>query len=381
MSSGNGSVSNGTIYQGDVVDVLRSLPGGSVQCCITSPPYFGLRKYGIEASDWGDWKGELGQEPDPAMYVSHLGDVFSQVKRVLRHDGTLWLNIADSSAGSGRGPTGHNGIGNQEKRQGFDNGGALVPYGMKPKDMMGIPWMLAFALRDRGWYLRADVIWHKPAVMPESVRDRPTRSHEHFFLLAKERDYYYDHEAIKEDAVSSQQEQERAWGAARRHKNKGANSIGGTPVREGSGGEGWVAKRNKRDVWTVPTASYKGAHFAVFPSALIEPAILASTSEKGCCRVCGAPLTRLVRDCAPKDTVGWEIDCGCEWDNEPGETPWRPCVVLDPFSGSGTTAATAARLGRSYIGIERSPEYVELACQRFADEGLPEPEVAAYYVV
>jgi len=237
---------NLTVLVGDVRETLQTLPDKSVCTCVTSPPYFGLRDYGNDK--------QIGLEQTPEEYVSALVDVFREVKRVLRDDGTLWLNLGDSYAGSGRGPSGINGIGGQEKRQGFHSPSVTIPDGLKPKDLIGIPWRVAFALQADGWYLRQDIIWHKPNPMPESVTDRCTKAHEYVFLLSKSAQYYYDHEAIKEPSVDLE-------------KSVGKRSFDGT--------------RNKRSVWTITTKTYNGAHFATFPPDLIEPCILAGAPVGG----------------------------------------------------------------------------------------------------
>lgn len=280
----------------------------SVQTCVTSPPYFGLRDYGVD--------GQLGLEATPDEYVAKMVEVFRCVRNVLTDDGTLWLNIGDSynNAGSSRngegldgsrrgGATGPDGAAGYKKR---DLRYALREHGIKHKDLIGIPWMLAFALRADGWYLRQDIIWHKPNPMPESVTDRCTKAHEYVFLLSKSPKYYFDHEAVKEDAVK---------GAAGSSFNKGktaehqlGRSSDAERVEDG--------KRNRRSVWSVATRPYKGAHFATFPSALIEPCILAGS--------------------------------------RPGD------IVLDPFMGSGTTAAVALQHGRRAIGCELNTEYLAL---------------------
>ena len=282
------------IICGDAVETLRTLPPESVNCCITSPPYYGLRDYGVA--------GQIGLEHTPGEYIARLVDVFREVKRVLRGDGTLWVVISDSYAGNG-----------------------VSWAGIKPKDMLGIPWMLAFALRDDGWYLRSAIIWHKPNPFPESCRDRPTRSYEHVFLLSKSYHYYYDQEAVKEPvAAGTHARMKRAVSDSHKYIN---TTIGQPPQtinrpRPNRSGEELVLAdtRNLRDVWTVATKSYSGAHFAVFPMELITPCILA----------------------------------GCPADG----------VVLDPFFGSGTTGVAAATLGRRYIGIDINPEYCRLAAER-----------------
>lgn len=222
------------ILVGDAVDRMGDIADETVQTVVTSPPYFGLRDYGHD--------GQIGLERDPDDYINELVGVFREVKRILRPDGTLWLNIGDSYAGSGKGPAGNLGKTHNERHMEGKHS-AIVPDGMKPKDLIGIPWMLAFALRADGWFLRQDIIWAKPNPMPESVQDRCTRSHEYLFLLTKSRNYFYDSEAIKEPSADS------------------------------------LTVKNKRSVWTVPTKPYRGAHFAVMPEALAEPCVLAGSRE------------------------------------------------------------------------------------------------------
>ena len=303
-----------TIFCGDALDVLRTLPDNFVHCCITSPPYYALRDYGVD--------GQIGREDTPAQYVARLTEVFSEVRRVLRPNGTLWLNIADTYCGTGskgdhldpKNPSGRNGQG-VSLAQRVEN--------VKAKDMIGIPWMLAFALRDTGWYLRSDIIWQKANPMPESCKDRPSRCYEHVFLLTKSRSYYYDAAAIAEPvAESTPMRMRRKFG-----KNKYSAGIPGQAHQHlndyrpnGYAEEDIPLLRNKRDVWQINSVPYKGAHFAAYPPKLVETCLLA----------------------------------GCPQDG----------IVLDPFLGSGTTAAVAKQMGRHYIGIELNPDYCELAKQR-----------------
>jgi site-specific DNA-methyltransferase (cytosine-N4-specific) len=265
------------IINGDVRTVLASLPDKSVRTVITSPPYWGLRDYGSE--------GQLGQEDTPYEFVSNLVSIFQEVSRVLADDGTVWLNLGDSYVG-----TGHKGDYKDPKYSNGRNGQKIAlnnkVEGLKSKDLIGIPWRVALALQDAGWYLRSDIIWHKPNVMPEPVKDRPTKAHEYLFLLSKSPKYFYDNEAVREDSVDG--------------------------------------KRNRRSVWSIRTKPFKGAHFAVYPTELIEPCVLAGS--------------------------------------EVGDT------VLDIFSGSGTTGVVALQHGRNYIGIELNPEYAKLSEQRLLDE-------------
>lgn len=293
---------------GDCLASLRQLSDGSVHTCVTSPPYFGLRDYGHD--------GQIGLEETPAQFVAKLVEVFAEVHRVLRDDGTLWLNLGDSYARNpakgGSGPSGKN-----RDWYGDSYGaaqGAPIPDGLKEKDLIGIPWRVAFALQDFGWYLRQEIIWHKPNPMPESVTDRCTKAHEHIFLLSKSPRYYFDHEAIKETAVG---------GAAGNKARKSATERG-CPKEGVASGVPWAGSetRNRRSVWTVATKPFKGAHFATFPGQLIEPCILAGAPAGG--------------------------------------------VVLDPFMGAGTTAVVAERLGRQWVGCELNPTYADMALDRIA---------------
>lgn len=305
------------ILQGDCRDVLGSLPDGSINCCVTSPPYFGLRDYGVE--------GQLGLEPTPDEFVAAMVEVFREVRRVLRDGGTLWLNLGDSYAGS-RGTQGRSGqlsdrsiisaqqIAAAAKKK--SRTGSIPPgSGLKPKDLVGIPWRVAFALQADGWYLRQDIIWHKPNPMPESVTDRCTKAHEYIFLFAKSERYYFDADAIKEQAVSN-----HASGNGFKGRQGGAIHM---PMSGGAGtADQWLpgGMRNRRSVWTVSTKPFKGAHFATFPPDLIEPCVLA----------------------------------GCPADG----------TVLDPFFGAGTTGLVAQKHGRNCVGIELNPDYIAIANER-----------------
>lgn len=328
------------VLQGDCLEVLKTIPSNSVDCCVTSPPYYGLRDYGT-----GKWIGgdencphkrmskqsqytitghaqsqlvgnvgdaiyktvcplcgairedkQIGLEETPLEYIDKLVSVFGEVKRVLKDDGTLWVNIGDSYNGNKKGNTEIN------KHQGVvtDTFEKKLWVGAKEKDLIGIPWMLAFALRNDGWYLRQDIIWHKPNPMPESVKDRCTKSHEYIFLLSKSPHYYFDYQAIQEESKQSVDSN------ANMHEKRAL----------GFRDEQYIV-RNKRDVWTVPTKPNKEAHFATFPQELIKPCILA----------------------------------GCRRDG----------IVLDPFFGSGTTGRVAQSLNRNYLGIELNPSYIEIS--------------------
>ena len=400
------------LFVGDCRERLADVPAGAVQTCVTSPPYWGLRDYGVD--------GQIGQEGTPNAFLAELVDVFRSVWRVLRDDGTLWVNMGDSFA---------------------------------DKQLAGIPWRLAFALQADGWYLRSDIIWSKPNPMPESVTDRPTKAHEYVFLMTKRPRYFYDADAIREKGTYSAGTTRRAFTSPR------AKAMG----REPSGNEvdGWITEsgyRNRRTVWTIPTQPYSEAHFATFPEALVVPCVLAGTSERGACPACGAPwqkpqtvhhpanpatndptrktgrsglnrergprrvssafvlsqrqLAAVIRRACGDDLDRWRVyfdsifgdgmfshwirikgksgqypskdacdlieekldivigrdadsgyvqRCNCE----PADAV--PCVVLDPFAGSGTTGKVAVELGREFIGCELNPEYADLAAKRITN--------------
>jgi len=399
------------LYYGiDVIEGLKLLPDASVHMVVTSPPYWRLRDYGVE--------GQIGLEETPDEYVGKLVDVFREAARVLRPDGTLWLNLGDSYSGGGgfspNAPSNLSGskqttVGGNAKRL-YQPGSCRPAQGLKSKDLVGIPWRVAFALQADGWYLRSDIVWAKNAVMPESVRDRPTRSHEFVFLLAHPESggrYFYDHDAIREPFVDERQ-------------GRSGGERGRLPNRQSAGRSGFAdpcgidpshnGGRNKRTVWTVNPKPYKGAHFAVWPTKLVEPMILAGTSEKGCCPICGAQWVRGVErvgriplnarrkhlsksandgtrrklvggtarstlgagvggDVPSRQsvTVGWGPGCEC------GEEPVRP-IVLDPFSGSATTGLVALQNGRDFIGIDLNAEYLPMAKARLLGENAPQEE-------
>ncbi len=299
--------------------MLKTLPDNSINCCVTSPPYFGLRNY-------GGMDGQIGIERQYPEYIARLVDVFREVRRALRSDGTLWLNLGDSyatGAGSAR-IAGGDAFG---KSNGIVESGdfpasqanRMPQPGLKPKDLMMIPARVAIALQDDGWYLRSDIVWHKPNPMPESVTDRPTKAHEYLFLLSKSPKYYYNAEAIAEASITN--DTRRPYGSA------GAWELDGRPDKQKHGGEqrnGGGQTRNKRSVWTITTEAYAGAHFATMPTALIEPCILAGCPEGG--------------------------------------------TVADPFTGSGTVGVVALRHSRNFVGIELNPEYVEMARNRIQED-------------
>ena len=331
------------IYQGDCLEILKTFPDKSIDCCITSPPYWGLRDYQVE--------GQLGLEKTPEIYVAKMVEVFREVRRVLKPTGTLWLNLGDSYAGncSRASNNGRAGFGN--KREGVFS----KAMNLGSKQLVGIPWRVAFALQADGWYLRSDIIWHKPNPMPESVKDRPTKSHEYVFLMSKNAKYYYDYEAIMEEATGydgrkdTMMKGSNKFRNSERYLNHQSYNNSNHQTFHSQGHERWRYKnlqddgqqpnsmhlkrlegeeylspiRNKRSVWTIPTQPYKEAHFATFPEKLIEPMIKA-----GC----------------PKDGL-----------------------ILDPFMGAGTVGVVAKKLNRNYIGIELNPEYIEIANKRIAN--------------
>ncbi len=299
------------IIPGDVLAGLATLPDASVHCCVTSPPYWGLRDYGHE--------GQIGLEATPAEYVAKMVAVFREVRRVLRDDGTLWLNLGDSYAGSNQtGGTNSKETGRRKDRMIANRNTGQVPDGLKAKDLVGIPWRVAFALQADGWYLRSDIIWSKPNPMPESVTDRPTKAHEYLFLLSKSERYHYDADAISEPSLN----------AGKMVKTNGADGYESESMnlrtREGFK-RGVLVKdtRNRRSVWTVPSEPFPGAHFAVMPTALVKPCILAGCPTGG--------------------------------------------TVLDPFGGSGTVAVVALENGCGFVGCELNPEYVEIAKKRIGN--------------
>jgi DNA modification methylase len=454
-----------TLYVGDVTDTLRGLPDESVHCVVTSPPYWGLRDYGtgswaggdpdcdhvkkeprpgmtdgpapgyreefrtgagsrdLAASYYGNTCGkcgatrtdqQLGLEATPDLFVARMVDVFREIRRVLRADGTCWVNLGDSYAqtfheregrdteqqrerfssdeerrkrGDDRNPYAR-GIGRRDRTRG-------IPTGLKPKDLVGIPWRVAFALQADGWYLRSDIIWSKPNPMPESVTDRPTKAHEYVFLLTRSPRYFFDADAVREAASLNT----HGGGVSHVYERDGT-----TGLRAHSGllaaANRAHSGRNIRSVWEIATQPYPEAHFATFPEALPERCIKAGTSERGCCPECGAPWEREVEKTAvphwkggnkgrgvgdangmtdmshmgrfnwSTTTLGWRPGCGCDIAS-PAEDMERarkyepvPCTVLDPFMGSGTTALVARRLGRRSIGIELNPDYAALCARR-----------------
>lgn len=368
----------GTLYQGDALETLRRLPDGSVHTCVTSPPYWGLRDYGVD--------GQIGLEETPEEYVEKLVTIFREVRRVLRDDGTLWLNLGDSYATKPCGGIGRNAKVTATKKAIQKSAG--IPQGLKPKDLVGIPWRVAFALQADGWYLRSDIIWNKPNAMPESVKDRPTKAHEYIFLLAKSPRYYYDADAIREPHARLWNEKNGGSFAKPNHEEAQAKKVSGALNHRGSYPMPNPKGRNKRSVWIIPTRPFKGAHFAVFPPDLIEPCILAGSPEKAC-PYCGAPWIREVErepqfktrlDAIGRRTgkaldsdyrgigyyraefKGWKPTCQCEGNDGSGRG-----IVLDPFFGSGTTGVVAEKHGRQWIGIELNPEYIRISRERLGN--------------
>ncbi len=456
------------ILVGDCRARLRELPDRSVHCVVTSPPYWGLRDYGIEpgiwdgdpacAHEWGEtgpahhpgqvadgkavhienargqnagsgrfclrcnaWRGCHGLEPTVDLYVRHECEIFREVRRVLRDDGTVWLVLGDSFAGS----WGNYGArkGGQRKRntarfrrpayeQPEQGWRGLPPAaqvaGLKPKDLVGIPWRVAFALRDDGWWLRSDIVWAKKNPMPESVRDRPTRAHEFLFMLAKSEGYFFDADAVREPFAAATMKRlaqatfDLQTGGPKDGLNPNRSARRALVNLKGRALPPQVEDRphrtpgrNIRSVWHLATQPFKGAHFATFPEALVEPCVLAGTSARGCCPHCGAPWVRVTerrrnRDGTPVsggwnggreqrvgpqgaghwrfrtdvDTLGWRASCGCT----PAEPV--PTTVLDPFAGAGTTAIVAGQHGRNAILIELNPAYAAMARERLAAAGM-----------
>ena len=444
------------LHQGDALEVLRTLPDESVHMCVTSPPFYGLRDYGTGTWQGGDaecdhkastgeprkftnGRGEgtddefagsnlrswttrdgttyrdtcgkcgatridrqIGLEETPEQWVQKLVEVFREVKRVLRRDGTLWLEVGDSYASNpakgGSGPgTRNSPYGRDSRPRGRLEGGTQTvdvslggngAPGCKPKDLIGAPWLLAFALRADGWYLRSDIVWSRPNPMPESVTDRPTKSHSYVFLLSRSARYFFDQEAVREPLNLAG----ALRGTSRRKDGDGTGDgrhgrlSSYVPARDTPD-----AGRNIRSVWTIPTQPYPEAHFATYPEELVRRCILAGTSERGCCPECGAPWVREVetevrdvpggskhgagtntkglagggrvneRAQLAVTTLGWHPSCECS--QHDAFVP-IPCTVLDPFSGSGTTALVARKHGRKCIGIELSADYCALTARR-----------------
>jgi DNA modification methylase len=386
------------IIHADVIDGLAQIPDQSVQCVVTSPPYipgsyeltgevWGLRDYGVD--------GQIGLEKTPEEFITKMVDVFREVRRVLRDDGTVWLNLGDGyNANTGAGFNGNKRLDDATRDTVMDR-----PSWLKPKDLVGMPWRVAFALQADGWYLRSDIIWSKPNPMPESVTDRPTKSHEYIFLLTKKPRYFYDADAVREagkcpevsqsDYKKYIEETSEAW--YQRINNPFTN--GKKQDNNLMAGKCPPGGRNRRTVWEIATQPFPGSHFATFPEALVEPCIKAGTSERGCCGVCGAPWVRVVEATGggigkswsshENDAVlgarvdaqnckrvgdlgagsykrienGWQPSCTCNADA-------IPCTVLDPFGGSGTVGKVARDLKRKAILIELNADYIKIARER-----------------
>jgi DNA modification methylase len=473
---------------GDALSVLRTLPSESVQTCVTSPPYFGLRAYGTDPQVWGGdeshshtwgdaqpapgwvskngqgatslqdhgadgkspyldqvhegtkqrsggafcpcgaWRGELGSEPTPDLFIEHLVSIFDEVWRVLRQDGTCWVNIGDSYSGSGKGPSGHNGIGDQEGRQGFTGGRGKTSFmvqrgddpswsnnqqrtgpvkGIPAKNLLLMPYRFALAMQGRGWIVRSQIVWAKTSAMPESVRDRPTSAWEPVFLFSKAGRYFYDATAVRtimtDETIRKGGYDTNGQRSYPDNRTVSAEALGVDRLtgnmQAGRSVSINPAGANIRNVWTLGPSPFAEAHFATFPPEIPRRCILAGTSQKGACPACGAPWARVVErrgsgpkfaplaiessgvlpdgpgthrnmggryqawsDANPPKTTGWAPSCAC-----PPADP-APCVVLDPFGGSGTTGLVADRLGRDATLIELNPEYAEMARRTIASD-------------
>jgi len=322
---------------GDAISLLDARVAGEIHCVVCSPPYYGLRDYAHDPTVWpGGEVVSLGQEETPEEYIAHLVQIFESVKRALHDEGTVWLNIGDSYYHGKKHPS------------------------FKAKDIMMMPHRVAIALQENGWIVRQDIVWQKQNAMPEPVKDRPTLSHEYIFLLAKSPSYFYDQRAIREEWTDkSDSAVNRAIFGHKKYHGKAETAGEG---QRGRFGEAKVAGdprdgRNKRSVWTMPRQSYPGAHFAVYPTWLIEPCIKAGSSERGACPSCGNQWRRV-------DKHEWAAGCEC------GEDP-VPAIVLDPFSGSATTGVVALLNGRDYLGLDCQPEYNELGRNRLETEVMP----------
>ena len=407
-----------TIYLGDAREVMVDLPAESVDCVVTSPPYWGLRDFGVPATVWGGdpacrhrwsrlqrgrrkdllpsdsttrrarvglsdrqdaaatnggrfcldcdaWLGSLGLEPMPQMFVAHLVELFRDVRRLLKPTGVVWLNLGDTffqAAMSRAGASDH---------------------ALKPKDLVGVPWRAALALQADGWFLRSDIVWHKPNPIPQPANDRPARAHEFLFLLTREPHYYYDAEAVREPAVTKGRvDSQRMASSASKYANL-RDPWARSAVAYARRRAPVSTDRHLRSVWTVPTQPFVGSHTATFPTRLVEPCVLAGSSAAGCCSRCGRPWERVLeisyeplsrrregrkdprifdlelRQVRRARTIGWRptCDCGAEV---------TPAVVLDPFAGTGTTLKVAREHGRHAIGIELNPEYVDLIKRRLS---------------
>jgi DNA modification methylase len=374
-------------YIGDSREIIKTFPDESINCVVTSPPYFGLRSY-LEDDNPLKEK-EVGLEKTPEEYVENMVLLFRELKRVLRKDGTVWINLGDSYNGSGKIGKKHNPnhtIFGKKITDGLTYGISTHLKNLKPKDLIGIPWKVAFALQTDGWYLRQDIIWSKPNPMPESITDRCTKSHEYIFLLSKSQKYFFDYIAIQEKSI---------YAGKKVVNNAGKNSLMGKygTTRTGFLKDGGIVvneKRNKRSIWTVNSKPYKDSHFAVFPPKLIEPCILAGCPHKVCSE-CGNPWERVMKTKASetRPNPGYTAKCTKRNDgNRPGSytgpsiqsMKWqptctcnketRPGIVLDPFFGSGTTGTVAAKFGRDYVGIDLNENNLPLIKKRRITKGL-----------
>ena len=395
-----------TQYCGDALTVLQQIPSASVHMCVTSPPYWHLRDY--------QTPGQIGLEESPERYVETLVQIFAQVFRVLRDDGTCWIVIGDAYAGSWSAQSRANGndLGStlqggsmlrarqiQAHARGQTHMGSVkhTP-GLKPKDLIGLPWRVAFGLQANGWWLRSEIIWEKPSCMPESVRDRPTRSHETIFLLTKNERYFYDAEGIRERHAEESLMRAKRNRFGGKYQGSDTAEHGALKRGNGFGLEGNAdlvcspGGRNKRSVWRINPEPLAEPHFAAYPRKLVEPCILAGTSAHGCCPACWAPYRRKVdkikgtpesfngsafthgkthdarahlaavgtgQRTLETTTTGWAPTCGCGFETV------EPCTVLDPFAGAGTSLIVAAQLGRKSIGIELNQDYCALAVARY----------------
>lgn len=389
--------------EGPSLDVVPRIHKGSVHCVVTSPPYFGLRNYEAE--------GQIGLEDTPDEYIQKLVCTFDTIRETLHDHGTVWVNLGDSYwgswAGSFKDPAALEDYTDRMRAEKNTLGvGDLTPYtrnrsrddlGLKPKDLIGIPWMFAFAMRSRGWYLRTDIIWNCPNKMPESCKDRPGRAHEYVFLFSKSKDYFYDDEAVRVPSSTSFDPNKRRKPDSKSARTSPPNQN--SPHRGGREFSFRSGTRRSRSVWDITLEPFKGAHSAPYPTKLVEPCVKAGTSERGCCPVCFNPYKRVLDKVRVKDketdrdwqglpsfappqrgssydpkkqgsmepeweyrTIGWESTCKCNAGNP------IPCVVLDPFSGSGTTGLVATSLGRDYIGVDINPEYESIAVERISGQ-------------
>jgi len=339
------------LLEGKSEDVLPTLPENFCQTMITSPPYWALRDYFN--------KDQLGQEGSPEEFVEHLVSIFREAKRVLRDDGTLWLNIGDSYNNSSGFCRATNGWGRKGRSKGSaDKVAVKHPY-IKKKELFGVPWMLAVAMQKDGWYLRCDIIWEKTNPMPDGAKDRPTHGHEYLFLFSQKPKYFYDYYGVLEETKEKPQ-QVQSFGA---RNQKGTFRMDQDRTFEHYG------RRNRRSVWRTAVSSFQGDHFATYPVKLILPCILASTSEAGCCVKCGTAWTRgYEKEKVPADNKkGYEmrlVDKGFSKACKCKTKDTRPCIVMDPFSGMATTGIGALNEGRYYAGIELNPDYLKKSNER-----------------